>query len=320
MAYFSGMASSYGDLQTALVNACVAEGWTWLDGILSKGTVFVKPTVTTTLGNNHGLSIQAGTAKSGSSLTNPSPMLPRIGNQAEPSGCPVPVITFPITYSIFIHDLEVYLIIKYEIQRYMYLAFGSGGSDLPVYLAGSISAGYLPFTGQWNGVKGIFISHDAGGLSSAIFDYVGVMSGFLWQSYYANGAGNHNAGYYVSVNGYTGWNPSPAAPTPANGVNQLQPLISRSPSNWSANSVLFPIKILLAQASSKQSIIAELQHSRYIRLDNYEEEQIITLGSDKWKVYPFHKKNLSARNGNPDSFNGIDHTGTLGWAIRYDGP
>ena len=98
-------------------------------------------------------------------------------------------------------------------------------------------------------------------------------------------------------------------------IGSAAPHIERSPSAWNGESPLLPIQAYVWRASAKCSLVVDMRHARYLRIDNYEPGQIITLGGDSWKVYPFYRKASSARNGGI----GIDHTGTFGWAIRYDG-
>ncbi len=60
----------------------------------------------------------------------------------------------------------------------------------------------------------------------------------------------------------------------------------------------------------------QFENAKFIRINNYEPEQLIVLGNDKWMVFPFYKKNSESLGGTGIS----DHTGTFGWVIRYDGP
>ena len=60
----------------------------------------------------------------------------------------------------------------------------------------------------------------------------------------------------------------------------------------------------------------DLAHCRFLRIDNYQPGDIIPLGPDRWKVAPWYRKNTAQRDGGSN----IQHTGTFGWAIRYDGP
>ena len=143
-------------------------------------------------------------------------------------------------------------------------------------------------------------------------------------SLYACPAPFWNAGTWQANSGYNsyvydtelGWAPTATIYNDGSSIAYKVPLISRAASAWSSETILIPISCFKVQASSKVSLICDLQDSRYIRLNNYEPGQIITLGNDRWVVYPFYKKNTAT----PDGGVGIDHSGTFGWAIRYDGP
>jgi hypothetical protein len=97
----------------------------------------------------------------------------------------------------------------------------------------------------------------------------------------------------------------------------IGPLISRIPNAWNSQAVLLPCHLLITRASNKRSVIGEIGHVRHLRVDNYNPGDIITIGSDRWKVFPWIKKDSSNRNGYRW---GAYHSGTFGWAIRYDGP
>jgi len=56
-----------------------------------------------------------------------------------------------------------------------------------------------------------------------------------------------------------------------------------------------------------------MAHIRYVVIANLQPEDIITLGSDRWRVYPFFRKGAAFAPAGQD-------TGYLGMAIRYDGP
>ena len=93
-----------------------------------------------------------------------------------------------------------------------------------------------------------------------------------------------------------------------------KPLIQRTPNTWNGEATLLPVQAYLARPSSKVSLIAELGHMRYVRIDNYNAGDIITLGADRWKVFPWWQRNAASRDGADFS------SGTLGFAVRYDGP
>lgn len=88
------------------------------------------------------------------------------------------------------------------------------------------------------------------------------------------------------------------------------------PNSWNSEATLLPIRAWKARPSSKISMTADLEFARHIRIDNLSPGDILTIGSDQWKVFPWYRKDVSAHNGGYF----VNHTGTFGWAIRYEGP
>ncbi len=94
----------------------------------------------------------------------------------------------------------------------------------------------------------------------------------------------------------------------------------RSPNAWNSQSHLIPMHLQFAMADSLFGYMGYVEHLRLIRVDNYNIGDIITLGTDKWKIYPWVKKSTIARNGTQlNSSDGYYHSGTVGLAVRYDG-
>ena len=317
MAYYSGQASSYEELLNVLVNACVEQGWAWSDGILNKGKAFVKVYVSDSLTSiqGPGLILQGGTGKSGVNLINPSMCEPRLGGMHNGTNAPNP--TFPVDFEIFIfHDPdEVYLLIKFDVERFYYLAFGISDISLPgtgLWLSATTRKGFR--NSNSNSQIGFYIGIDTGGVSTSSY-YVG--SGFFWETL------RPSAEYcYDTIHtGYgNGWSGSGSSNTSVaenlNACAGLGSLISNSPNNWNSEAVLLPINISLTVDEKKVKFLGGIRNARYLRIDHYEPGQIIVLGYEKWMVFPFHKKKSSVRDGGAS----IDHSGTFGWAIRYDGP
>lgn len=309
MAYYSGQATSYQELLDALVAACVAEGWTWADGILNKEGIFVKLSVNT--GAGAGIVASAGIDKVGTNLTKESPIRPRLGRHSVNA----PIVTFPLNYMIHVfNDInEVFLIIRFDNDRYHYLAFGTtdtGGLCLWVVATAGNS-----YTSSTVGQYGFAISPDVG-LEQMLNYSQSNSCGPFWCT---RGNVNNNlakTAVYTPID--NDWVVSTNINNAVNAIFSVQPLISRNPSNWNNESILIPIQIQQYRSSNKKSIVANIECARYLRIDNYEPEQIIVLGNTKWKVYPFYRKNIAERDGGGTG--GVDHTGTFGWAIRYDGP
>lgn len=315
--YTSGQATSYSDLLNALVDACRSQGWNFSDGILSKNKAFVKiySNTTPTGSIGEGIIIQGGTGKNGSNVLNPSPAEPRLGS-AGANGVSE-AVAFPCAYNIHIFNDpdEVFLVINFNIDKFYYLSFGmssileavtpTGG----LWLAGSVSKEYdLRIT---NNIQGFTIGYSNGG-SNINYAY----AGFFWTSS-ATSISRKNEIINTGLNGKS-WQTGIQANNieSVDGISAVYKIIARLPSAWSVSSPLLPINLINYISSSKTSLVCTIGNARYLRIDNYEPGQIISLGNERWKIYPFHRKNAGLRDGGVWA----NHTGTFGWAIRYDGP
>jgi len=311
MAYYSGQASNYQDLQSALVNACVEQGWAWLNGVLSKGNAFVRPFIQNTPAAP-GLCIQGGTGQNGSSLINGSVTTPRLGRHT--AGYEGVDVVFPCTFNIHINTNpeEVYLIVNFNIDQFYYLAFGLSNIN-------------LPGTGLWLGATacGAFLSNYGWAVH---LNQAGLYNGQAMPSglFFCTMTGGTylkeviHTGLNLNVNA-TGWQETIKGAPDIQGVItsvHSMNLLGYLPSKWSDNTVLLPIQVLNCSAAKKTCLVADLKYARYTRIDNLEPNQIIFFGNDKWKIYPFYKKNSV----NKDGGSSIQHSGTFGWAVKYDGP
>ena len=292
MAYYSGQAASYAELLAALTNSCVAEGWTLANEILSKGQIGIRLQIV----SNH-ITALAG---NGNALANPAPAVVRLGALDWQS------VVFPIDYSIFIFDNpdEVFCIVKNNIDKFLWLCFGQSSQTLPA------SGVWVSATKAATVSQSVNIEINAGGIG-----YTGspTPAAPFWNTHDCfNSFFNHGL--------ETQWNPNTGAALNTIGSvianSQMAALISRQPNKWNTETILLPIQPLVLRVSSKKSQVAEIVNARYLRVDNYEPEQIITYGTDKWKIFPFYKKDLLNRDGGGYR----DSSGTFGWAIRYDGP
>jgi len=230
-----------------------------------------------------------------------------------------------MAYSIHIGTSpdEVYLIVRHNVDYFYWLAFGI--SDVPG----------LPGTGAWlaaigmaspesytsgTSAGGVFVGPEGSGTDT--FDSgIGTSAALFWKTSNIATSRSQNT-LHCQLDGVE-WadHPSSGGPNAAGkllAVAQAAPHIARSPNAWNGESPLLPIQAYYTRAAAKVSLVADLKHSRYVRVDNYIPEQVITLGPDRWKIYPFYRKNTLQRDGQI-SGGLIDHTGTFGWAIRYDG-
>lgn len=314
MAFVTGSATSLTDLLTAIRNACTANGYVLNGNILSNGagTLHVDMQVVTTE-----LRVIGGTSRTGSVLNGSGPAYAKISSATD-----INVMTFPVTYHIHLMTApdEVYVMINFNAVFWNFIAFGQ--SDHP----GMATTGG---TGNWygathqsnarlrgaitidaNGYGGGFVSAGGSGCVTGAGIFNGV-SGWTTDNYATN------CFIHSGLNPSGGWSvrSSNTADYYAEGMQFQHPMLAYSPNAWNDQIVLIPINVVSRAASSKFQVVAELRHARVMRNDNYNDLDIIEIGSDKWRVYSIFRKNIAVRNAGA----GVEHSGTFAHAIRYDG-
>jgi len=311
MAYYTGSAANLAAVLSALTTACVDEGWTWSDNILSKADpgIFVRLDATTEIYGLTPLRMWGRTAID-SGETPYSVCIVDINSIA---------ITYPVTYHVFVFTSEVFMVINYS-DKFQWLAFGQ--SDQPGlgstgnWIAASV--GYLS-TGAIHGPPDtINMALTLSNMNS--YTYY-VAPGFAWGAYYYYGKICQaliwnfwiDAGLDSGETNYP-WMQSGKAQTP--GILGSVELIGTQPNAFNNEGVLIPIKVFKARSESKYSQVLQVQNARHIRVDNYTPTEVITLGTDQWMVFPWYLKNTATRNAGK----GVTHTGTFGWAIKYEPP
>jgi hypothetical protein len=112
------------------------------------------------------------------------------------------------------------------------------------------------------------------------------------------------------------WQTNGSAASDKVGVREALPLYSVSPSTYTSESPLLPLRAYVIRPSNLISLAVDCQYARRVRIDQYAPGEIITLGSDDWKVFPIYRKNTVKREG--DLVTGeVGTTGTYGWALKY---
>lgn len=354
-AHYSGSAATLAAVVTALHAACVAEGWTLNGDVLSKSGAFFRvwqsnwgtafPYIngsgstfaTQIYSTEPQIYIAGGTGVDGSNnlLGRGNARAARLGKHfAGYTDSPILMaFSLPITYEIHITDApdEVYLIVKHDGDSFQHIAFGHsplaqatggtgawyGGTWNPVPnsnngTTGSANtincgAGYCNGGGntsawQYQTAAPLFFGWGAvssGSSTTQISGAFGSIGGDNWSRNYHMHSGVDGVGWGEAGSSPFAW------PHLVRGPNQLN----------GASPLIVPVATKL-RASLKISPVVEIAHARLCRIDNLNPEQIITLGADKWKVYPFWKKNVTAPAGGNSA---IAHTGCLGWAVRYHG-
>lgn len=283
MPYYSGSAANIGQVREAIVSACRTAGWAWADETLAKDGVSFS------LAEHAGWLTIKGVGTGGD-----APGEAHVGPIAI-SYVSLPVMTWPVTYHLFIHPREVYCIIRYGVGVHQWLAFGrSTLSTLPGH--GGWFGGSVGRKAISNGVSGGYQGYNAGSQYGAIFAPV---------LFFCTGADADVATAYIHDGFSGGWSCSRFD------GQATTPLLALQPSEWTSESALIPIRSYVARPENKISLAAELEHARHISVANLEPGQIIALGNDRWMVFPWFRKS--------PGFSATT-TGPLGWAIRYEGP
>lgn len=306
MAYYSGTASSLADLRTALLTHAQTDGWVLTGDVLSKAGVYFQIQVNATNVTCLGCESNA--------VANPAPGVVSIGRIFVRTGYTTREISFPCNYEVFGFSQELYLVANYDVDSYQWMAFGK--STVPG----------LPGQGGWCGATlgelppvtyyatdAIIIATDMSGnndsTTAALFFFQGGDGGV-----YA-----HQRNCWINSGlDAQGWFYDSTVDSFGIGIKPLLPLLSMQPSTWNSESVLLPLRSYRVRPAYKSSLTVDLENARHFRIDNHAPGDILTLGADKWKAFPWYRKNIIQRNGSNNVR--INHSGTFGWAIRYEGP
>lgn len=284
MAYYTGTANDLEALRQAIFAACIGEGWTLAGDVLHKSGLYARLQVVSGT-----LRLLGGTGIDGSNaLTGAASNYTQIGYLG---------IVYPLKYELFLFATEVYVVVNYAVDRYQWCAWGKttvqgvGGSGMWFGASQSSSA---------RDSIGIFLGGNTGYSCAALF----------WYSH----TGSYTQVVYIHHGlDSGGW----ATGSPLIGATDVaNDLLKLLPNTWNSEAVLIPPRLFLSRPSNKYSLLAEAEHFRHTRIDNYSPGEVLTLGAERWKVLPWFRKDVASRDGGSN----ISHSGTFGWAIRYEGP
>ncbi len=317
MPYATGIANNATDLRTAVVNLATANGWTWdsTNEMLYKAPVYGKFTVSGTA-----LRIQGALAYSGGVLTSPGPGPSSMGVSFTATGNTA--ITYPLTYHVFLDATPdaIVVAINYGAVWWQWLGFGNaipkGAVTNPLW--------YFATTGTNNvgGVTGVVV-YVRGWQGAASGQTSGIP---FWPSYTAANGSQTGAIYTGGLDGggSNGWSIGPSSQTTENTLSTaaLVPtasgLLTTQPNAWNAETLLVPVNPVISRPSGFKSYIGEVSCIRLTRNDFFEDGDILTIGTQKWFIAPVYRKNASSRDG--ADYLSPNHSGTLAYAIKYDGP
>lgn len=300
MAYITGSVNNIADLRTAIFNACTANGWTLSGEILHKGTAYFRLQVVA-----DAIQLLGGTGKDGSNnLTGAANAFVMVTGSGGVTG-----LVYPVTYHIHIDTGpdEVYVALNHSTDYYQWLAFGQSNITL--------ASG----TGNWFGAtygNALMSGQGSLGLDANGNTYFNSPGALFWSTGASISYTIANTHLHHGLSGGNGWTSDATSATEGGRPSAppaLSPLIAISPNSYNGEALLLPIPVVVRRPSSLYSLVAQPKHARYVRVDNLTPGQVLTIGAEQWKVYPFLRKDITARNGGSTVY----HSGTFGWAIRY---
>jgi hypothetical protein len=88
-----------------------------------------------------------------------------------------------------------------------------------------------------------------------------------------------------------------------------------SPNTWNNQAILFPIDLVVLLGGNSVAPCGTLPHIFLLRIDNYNINDVITIGSDQYKVFTWGKKSMSLGNGDstPEA-----HTSAIGYCFKIN--
>ena len=348
MPLITGTANSMSDLLTALRSACTSNGWTLSGSVLHKGGCYARlqvetgatPTTRPSVGTREYLSVTAGNGIDGSNnLTDAAGISASVGpliSGSNSSDLAYVDWSFPVTYHIHVNDTpdEVWAAVQYNGTYFQHVAFGKS------------PAPGNPGTGNWFFATLGMLAYSNGNhiyrsANSTAYkaDKVGV--GAFQEGYVIpqpfwiennNGNTTDTAGVglmnyaFHSLHGSTG-----AAAWSATGqgfTSQLQPgsnggiaayptvydVYQKQPNAWNNESILVQCQLMKRRPSDFTSLVGDLRHFRFIRIDYLEALDVIDKSPDLWRVYPCYAKSTAS----PSTASGNNSSGCHGIAVRYD--
>ena len=289
MAFVTGSASSLADLLTGIQNACTTNGWTLSGSVLHKGTCYMELKVSGSF-----ITLRGGRGIDGSNA---------LANATDQAVANLGIVSmgvgfaFPVTY--FIHVLaspdEVYVVVNYGVGYYQTLGFGQSGLSGLVgsgnwYCGPTISGAHQGFN---NPQQAEFDALSGGGAAFSLFCRENGLNAV------------HSRGVDHGLDGLNTW-------AELGCKYDWASLYWRQPNQWDSESILIPIRVYAQRPSGFISPVLECAHARQVNIANLADQQIITLGTDKWKIYPWWARGATNTRVTADS-------GLGGHAIRYDG-
>lgn len=329
MAFITGSAANQAALLTALRSAATANGYTLDGNILKKGNLHVNTYNSATSGEDNALVVWMGKGSASGALTD------AFQYGVTPNRSTVFRCSYPVTYDIHIHGDELFMVWWDASEKYFWLAWGqsspfstSPGAGNSLWCGGTQSTAYTVNCGTYyTPNRWINMGPTFGGISTnvSLESQQNTAPALFWHTHQPRTMSFSNTIYTDTAGAVLGGRGTVTDSTDdyvVTGIRHLSPLLDRQPNTWNGETILLPINCYTPVASSKQQLEIQVRHARYCRLNNLDPRTVITVGGQQYKVYPWYKLDRTTPNGSIDTAvaNAVNHTGTFGWAVKYDGP
>ena len=336
MPYQTGSVASFGALKTEILSFLSANGWTQENDIIKRNGVFAKlSTGSTPTDGDAFIRLEGGKGSDGagnivSKHDGPGPFGNNSGQMTASFGLGAAnAMVFPITYFFHLADTpvdEFWCFIQFNGDRCQHMGFGNINKSAP-FTGGSFfssmtvevnasnenlynwsSFNLLSNEGNGNNQNvgsrntlEMIPFHGARGINQKIFAgsvvHAEVGGGEWFSSHKVQGS----APYPLSKNMIAGHRET--------GAMQK---VSESSVNGMPN--LIPFNLRVRGYDDNIQTIGRLENIRFSQIGLMNFGQVESDGTDAWKFYPLFKKDAGDADG------GLNHTGTMGLAVRYDGP
>jgi len=101
----------------------------------------------------------------------------------------------------------------------------------------------------------------------------------------------------------------------------LTPTQKKNPNVFNNQTLLTPFELFLLNTDGNYMSIGRVEHLRFVKLTNYNPGDVITIGTQDWKLFPWHIKDPLFPDGKNRGYTSTTYsTGFLGVAVKYDGP
>jgi hypothetical protein len=209
----------------------------------------------------------------------------------------------------------IWIVVEYNLSYHQYLCFGD------IQKVANVPGGN--FFGATHGPEntdGMFIMNtDAsgtnGGGGGAWARHSGV---FFWNTgnrYPWDGGEHPNRGSFLhyEMDGYV-WPGDQGVNTPAPDCPTCLKPLHHYMNGADGQLDLMPYWLTLGRPNSLYSDVGEFPWLRVARLENFQPGDIMTVGADRWMIWPWYQRDALAPNG------GVGTSGLWGYALKYDGP